>query len=72
MSQIYKYSDKSIDIKNDGKQYNNSWQAFRSTSKSTQTYRKKTYRLREFSVPWASVCMLYRGNGECQLIEGVS
>lgn len=45
MSQIYKYSDKSIDIKNDGKQYNNSWQAFRSTSESTQTYRKKTYRL---------------------------
>ena len=41
MSQIYKYSDKSIDIKNDGKQYNNSWQASRSTSESNQTYRKK-------------------------------
>ena len=72
MSQIYKYSDKSIDIKNDGKQYNNFWQAFRSTSESNQTYRKKTYRLREFSVPWASVCMLYRRKGECQLTEGVS
>ena len=33
---------------------------------------KKTYRLREFSVPWASVCMLYRRKGECQLTEGVS
>lgn len=41
MSQIYKYSDKSIDIKNDGNQYNNSWQALRSASESNQTYRKK-------------------------------
>lgn len=37
-----------------------------------QAYRRKAYRLQAFSVPRASVCTLYRGNGECQLTQGAS